>query len=116
MDRIQQFISAVDIGEISADIFLNKDKYLGKTIILGAEEMNMQQVANIFSEVLEIEIKYQKLPMPIVRFVMWKDLYKMFKWIDENDAVLMKDLVTFKKENPNLLSLKQWIKLNFKTK
>jgi len=115
-DKIQQFISAVDIGEISADIFLNKDKYLGKTIILGAEEMNMQQVANIFSEVLEIEIKYQKLPMPIVRFVMGKDLYKMFKWINENDAVLMKDLVTFKKENPNLLSLKQWIKLNFKTK
>lgn len=114
-NKTQQFISAVDVGEISADIFLNKDKYLGKTITIGSEEMDMQQVATIFSEVLGKEISYQKFPMLIARFVMGKDLYKMFKWINENDAIFMKDLELFKKENPNLLSLRQWIKLNFKT-
>ena len=114
-NKTQQFISAVDVGEISAGIFLNKDKYLGKTITIGSEEMNMQQVATIFSEVLDKEISYQKFPMLIARFVMGKDLYKMFKWINENDAIFMKDLELFKKENPNLLSLRQWIKLNFKT-
>ena len=113
-NKTQQFISAVDVGEISAGIFLNKDKYLGKTITIGSEEMNMQQVATIFSEVLGKEISYQKFPMLIARFVMGKDLYKMFKWINENDAIFMKDLELFKKENPNLLSLRQWIKLNFK--
>ena len=113
-DKIQQFVSAVDIGEISAEIFLNQDKYLEKTITIGAEEMDMQQVANIFSEVLGQEIKYQKLPMFITRLVMGKDLYKMFKWINGNDTVFIKDLTTFNKENPNLTSLKQWIKLNFK--
>ncbi len=113
-NKTQQFISAVDIGEISADIFLNKDKYLRKTITIGSEEMDMQQVANTFSEVLNKEIKYQKLPMLIARLVMGKDLYKMFTWINENDAVFMKDLVLFKNEHPNLTSLKQWIKLNFK--
>ncbi|MBU0695798.1 MAG: NmrA/HSCARG family protein [Bacteroidetes bacterium] len=113
-NKTQQFISAVDIGEISSDIFLNKSKYLGKTITIGTEEMDMQQVANAFSEVLGKEISYQKFPMLIARLVMGKDLYKMFKWINENDAVFMKDLELFKKENPNLLSLNQWIKLNFK--
>ena len=113
-NKTQQFISAVDVGEISAGIFLNKDKYIGKTITIGSEEMNMQQVATIFSEVLGKEISYQKFPMLIARFVMGKDLYKMFKWINENDAIFMKDLELFKKENPNLLSLRQWIKLNFK--
>ena len=113
-NKTQQFISAVDVGEISAGIFLNKDKYLGKTITIGSEEMNMQQVATIFSEVLGKEISYQKFPMLIARFVMGKDLYKMFKWINENDAIFMKDLELFKKENPNLLSLRQWIKLNFR--
>ena len=112
--KTQQFISAVDIGEISADIFLNKDRYLGKTITIGSEEMDMQQVAATFSEVLGKEISYQKFPMLIVRFVMGKDFYNMFKWINENDAVFIKDLELFKKENPNLLSLKQWIKINFK--
>ena len=109
-NKKQQFISAFDIGEISADIFLNKDKYLRKTITIGAEEMDMQQVATTFSEVLGKNIEYQKFPMLIARFMMGKDLYKMFKWINENDAIFMKDLELFKKENPKLLSLKQWIK------
>ena len=114
-DKIQQFVGSVDIGEISADIFLNQDKYLEKTITIGAEEMDMQQVADIFSEVLGQEIKYQKLPMIITRLVMGKDLYKMFKWINGNDTVIIKDLTAFKKENLNLTSLKQWIKYNFKS-
>ncbi len=113
-NKIQQFISAVDIGEISSDIFLNKSKYLGKTITIGSEEMDMQQVANAFSDVLGKEISYQKFPMLIARLVMGKDLYKMFKWINKNDAIFLKDIELFKKENPNLLSLNQWIKLNFK--
>jgi uncharacterized protein YbjT (DUF2867 family) len=114
-DKVQQFISVIDIGEISANIFLNQEKYLGKTITIAAEEMDMQQVANTFSEVLGKEIKYQKLPMLITRLAMGKNLYKMFRWINENDAAFMKDLDAFKKENPNLTSLKQWIKLNFQT-
>ena len=113
-NKTQQFISVVDIGEISADIFQNKDKYAGKTITIGSEEMDMQQVATTFSEVLGKKINYQKLPMLIVRLAMGKGLYKMFKWINENDAIFMKDLKQFKKDNPNLLSLEKWIKLNFK--
>lgn len=114
-DVIQQFISSKDIGEISATIFINPGKYLGKTLTLAAEEMDMQQVANIFSEALGKEIKYQKLPMLITRLVMGKNLYKMFKWVNENNAVFLKDLDAFRKEYPNLTKLKQWIKLHFQT-
>ncbi len=110
-----QFTSAIDIGEISADIFLNREKYLGRTITIGSEEMDMQQAAAAFSEVLGKETKYQNLPMFITRLVMGKDLYKMFKWINENDAMFIKDLKAFTNEHPNLIGLKQWIKLNFKT-
>ena len=77
--------------------------------------MDMQEIATIFSEALGKEISYQKFPMLIARLVMGKDLYKMFKWINENDSIFMKDLELFKKENPNLLRLRQWIKLNFLT-
>lgn len=112
-NKVQQFISAIDIGQISASIFQNKDKYLGKTITLGSEEMDMQQVATTFSEVLGKEVSYQKFPLLIARLVMGKDLFKMFRWINENDARFIKDLEHFKKENPNLLSLKQWITLKF---
>lgn len=112
---VQQFISSKDIGEISSAIFISRHKYLGKTITVAEEEMDMQKVSDIFSEVLGKEIKYQKLPMLITRLVMGKDLYKMFKWVNENDAVFLKDLDAFKKEYPNMTTLRQWIKLNFKT-
>lgn len=112
-NKIQQFVSAMDIGKMCADVFLNPDKYSEKTITLAAEEMDMQQVANIFSLVLRREIKYQKLPMFVTRLVMGRDLYKMFKWINENNTVFIKDLSAFKKENANLTSLRQWIVLNF---
>jgi uncharacterized protein YbjT (DUF2867 family) len=113
-NKTQQLISAIDVGEISADIFMNKERYLRKTITLGSEEMDMQQIAATFSEVLGKKISYQKFPMLIARLVMGKDLYKMFKWINENDAIFMKDLELFKKEHPALTSLEQWIRLHFK--
>ena len=74
----------------------------------------MKGVANIFSEAMGKEIKYQKLPMLITRMAMGKNLYKMFAWINKNDAVFLKDLDSFRKEYPNLTSLRQWIQLNFK--
>jgi len=112
-NKVQQFISTVDIGEISSGIFLNKDRYLGKTITIGSEEMDMQQVATTFSQVLGKEIKYQKLPLFIVRLIMGKNLYKMFKWINKNDPIFIKDLESFKKEYPGLTRLKQWVTINF---
>jgi uncharacterized protein YbjT (DUF2867 family) len=112
---VQQFISSKDIGEISADIFMKPDKYSGRTVTIAAEEMDMAKVAGIFSEALGKEIKYQKLPGLITRLVMGKDLYKMFKWVNENDAVFLKDLDAFKKEYPHLTGLKEWIQRNFKT-
>lgn len=93
---------------------MNPEKYLGSVIPLAAEEMNMQHAAVIFSEVLEKEISYQKLPKIITRLVMGKLLYKMFKWINENDAVILEDLDWQKKEFPDMLTLKQWIAINFK--
>jgi len=44
---------------------------------------------------------------------MGKDLYKMFNWVNKNNAVFLKDLAAFKKEFPHLLDLKTWVKQNF---
>jgi len=115
-DVTQQFISSRDIGEITAAIFMDPGKYWGKTVTIAAEQMDMKQVAVTFSEALGKEIKYQKLPMLITRLVMGKDLFKMFKWVNENDAVFLKDLDAFRKEYPNLTGLKEWIPPNFKTR
>ncbi|HMK03629.1 MAG TPA: NmrA/HSCARG family protein [Ferruginibacter sp.] len=112
---MQQFISARDVGKTSAEIFMNPGRYLNRTITMAAEEMDMKAVASVFSEAMGKEINYQNLPMFITRLIMGKRLHTMFKWLNEHDAVFVKDLQAFKKEYPNLTALKDWIKLNFKT-
>jgi uncharacterized protein YbjT (DUF2867 family) len=113
-EKVQQFIGADDIGKMSVHIFTEPGKYMNRTITLAAEQMDNEQVARIFSEVMGRTIKYQRLPRLITRLAMGKDLYKMFNWINQNDAVFIKDLDAFKKEYPSLESLKQWISRNFK--
>jgi uncharacterized protein YbjT (DUF2867 family) len=113
-EKIQQFISAGDIGKLSAAIFSNPGKYFRQIITLASEQMDLEQVASIFSNVMEKDIKYQKLPPVITRLVMGRDLYKMFRWINKHDAVFIKDLEAFRKEYSNLTDLRQWVKLYFK--
>ena len=112
-DTVQQFISSEDIGKISTEIFTHPSLYEGETMVLAAEELSMHEVATIFSAALNKKITYSKLPALITRLFMGKDLYKMFDWINNNDAVFLKDMAGFKKQFPQLLDLKSWIKQNF---
>jgi uncharacterized protein YbjT (DUF2867 family) len=113
-NKVQQYISVEDIGRISTTLFMNPETYTSKTINLAVEQMDGLQLAGTFSKVSGKETKYQKLPKLITRLAMGKDLYKMFRWINENDVVFVKDLNAFKKEFPGLLSLEEWIRLHFK--
>lgn len=114
-NTVQQFIGAEDVGKIASEIFMTPNAYVGKTLVLATEQMNMGQVADVFSEALNKKISYSKLPAIITRLFMGKDLYKMFTWINKNDAVFLKDMDSFKKEFPHLLSLRSWIQQHFKT-
>lgn len=113
-NKVQQFIGADDIGKVSATILSNPANYTGRTIMLASEEMDGRQLAAIFSKVLNKEIKFQQLPALIVRLVMGKGLAKMFSWINNNDALFVKDMETLKKEFPGMLSFEKWIENNFK--
>ncbi len=112
-DKEQQFISADDIGKISTAIFSDPGKYAGKTITVAAEQMNGTQLAAVLSKALGKTITYQKLPMIITRLVMGKDLAKMFRWINENDALFVKDVPAIRNEFPGMLSLEDWVKTRF---
>lgn len=114
-DTIQQYIAAEDIGKAASKIFMNSDTYLGKTIPLATEQLSTQEVADIFSNVLNKKIEYQKLPVLITRLFLGKKLYKMFKWINEKSIFLKEDMELTRKEFPNLTSLKNWIEMNFKS-
>ncbi len=106
---LQPFVSAEDIGTVSAAVFQNKEKFQGKTISLIAAEMNLDEVSSIFSEALGKKVKYQQLPMFITRLVMGRNLYKMFDWINKNKGVPFGSRETYTEELPHLMDLRQWI-------
>ena len=114
-DTIQQYIAAEDIGKAAAKIFLNSNEYFGKTIPLAAEQLSTYEVANAFTKVLNKKIEYKKLPIIITRLFLGKDLYKMFKWMNEKSVFQIKDVESTKKEFLSLLSLENWIAMNFKS-
>jgi len=114
-DTIQQYIAAEDIGKAAAKIFLNSNKYFGRIIPLASEQLSTWEVADTFSKVLNKKMEYKKLPAIITRLFLGKDLYKMFKWINEKSIFPMEDVESTRKEFPNLLSLESWIGINFKS-
>ena len=114
-NTVQAFIAAADIGKITTSVFVNPEKYIGKTITIASEQMDMAQAAKTLSEILGREIKYEKLPGIITRLAMGGDLYKMFKWVNENNFALAEAIDLTRKEFGEMTKLPQWLKENFKT-
>ena len=112
-DRVQQFMSATDVGKIPTTIFSEPGKYRNATMDLAAEQMDGQELALLLSEVMKTKIKFQQLPMFITRLVMGRDLSKMFHWVNHNDVLFVKDIDAFKKQFPPMISFRDWIKLHF---
>lgn len=115
-NTVLQYIAAEDIGKAAARIFQNSGIYLGRTIPLATEQLSTQEVADKFTTVLNKKIEYKKLPVLITRVVLGKNLYKMFKWMDEKSSFQKEVVNLTKNEFPNLLSLERWIGNNFQSK
>lgn len=114
-NTVLQYIAAQDIGAAAAKIFQNSDTYFGQTIPLATEQLSTEEVADKFSIVLNKKVQYKKLPALITRLFLGKNLYKMFKWMNEKSSFQKIDLDLTKKEFPNALSLESWIEVNFKS-
>ena len=111
---LQQFIGTSDIGDISSKIFLQPEYHIGRTYSLYSEKMNLENASFIFSKAMGRKVKYQKMPMILARMLMGRNLSKMFRWLNMNYDVLVKDTSAARIEFPNMLGLGQWIELYFK--
>ena len=113
-DTILQYVSCEDVGKVAVKAFMNPDKYLNKTITLASEELSTQQVAELFAAELSKPVAYKKLPWPVTRFILGKDVYKMFTWLNKGNKMAdMEQLYRFREEE-DPLRLKEWIGDHFK--
>lgn len=110
----QQMIGVDDIGKIAAKVITNPDTYKGKTLSIATDEQQIGEIPQLFSKVMNKPVKYSKLPSIITRLAMGKDLYKMFKYMNEHNFSVVDNVNSIRKEFNIKGGFQSWIIQNFK--
>jgi uncharacterized protein YbjT (DUF2867 family) len=110
-DKLYQTIAADDIGAFAALAFARPADFVGLELEIAGSELTNLQAAEVFSRVLAKRVKFQKLPMPLVRVVLGKEFYQMFRWF--NEAGFKADIGELRRRYPevHLHTLEEWLKI-----
>lgn len=106
---VQQMIGVDDIGKMAAHVIANRSGYVGKTLSIATDQYKIGDVPAVFSEVLKQPVKYSRLPGLVTRLFMGKDLYKMFKYMNENNFEVVENIDAIKNEFGIEGNFKSWV-------
>src|SRR6266478_9074491 len=109
-DKSYQTIAVENIGSFGALAFRRPKDFIGLELEIAGSDLTNVQAAEVFSRVLGKGVKFQKLPLPIVRLLLGKELYQMFRWF--NQSGFQADIPALKRRFPEvrLLSLEEWLR------
>ncbi|HKP98536.1 MAG TPA: NmrA/HSCARG family protein [Fibrobacteria bacterium] len=79
-DRKVQMIAADDIGAFAALAFTDPLAFLGKTLEIAGAELSPAQAAELFSEGLEREVRFEEAPLDPLRETA-PEAWKTFSWL-----------------------------------
>jgi uncharacterized protein YbjT (DUF2867 family) len=105
-----QTIAADDIGAFAALAFACPKDFIGQAPEIAGSELTNPEAAQVFSRVLGKPVKFQKLPMPMVRIVLGKEFYQMFRWF--NTEGFKADIAGLRRNYPEvqLKTLEEWVR------
>jgi len=108
-DKPYQTIATDDIGAFAAQAFDRPKEFIGTALEIAGSELTNLQAAEVFSRVLNRRVKFQKLPMPIVRLVLGREFYEMFHWF--NTAGYQANIPELRRKYPevHLHTLEEWL-------
>ena len=109
-DKPYQTIATDDIGAFVATAFERPGEFIGKELEIAGSELTNVDAAKVFSRVLGKPVTFQKLPLPVVRLVLGKEFYAMFRWF--NDAGYRADIPALRRSYPEirLRTLEEWLR------
>ena len=109
-DKAFQTIAVDNIGAFGALAFDRPNDFIDLALEIAGSELTNVQAAEVFSRVLGKRVKFQKMPWPIARLVLGKELYQMFRWF--NQSGFQADIPALKRHFPEvrLLSLEEWLR------
>jgi uncharacterized protein YbjT (DUF2867 family) len=109
-DKPYQTIATDDIGAFAALAFERPKDFIGLELEIAGSELTNIDAAKVFSRVLNRPVKFQKLPLPIVRLVLGKEFNKMFHWF--NSKGYQANIPELRRRYPEvrLHSLEDWLR------
>jgi uncharacterized protein YbjT (DUF2867 family) len=109
-DKPYQTIATDDIGAFVALAFERPVEFIGKELENAGSELTNSEAAKVFSRVLGKPVKFQKLPLPLVKFVLGNEFYRMFRWF--NEAGFQADIEGLRRTYPeiHLHTLEEWLR------
>jgi uncharacterized protein YbjT (DUF2867 family) len=109
-DKPYQTIASEDIGGFVALAFERPKEFIGMELEIAGSELTNPEAAQVFSRVLGKPVKFQKLPMPMVRLVLGKEFYQMFRWF--NQAGFEANIPELRRKYPEvrLRTLEEWLR------
>lgn len=109
-DKPYQTIATDDIGAFAALAFERPKDFIGLDLEIAGSELTNIDAAKVFSRVLNRPVKFQKLPLPIVRLVLGKEFNEMFHWF--NSKGYQANIPELRRRYPEvrLHSLEDWLR------
>jgi uncharacterized protein YbjT (DUF2867 family) len=109
-DKPYQTIATDDIGAFAALAFERPGDFIGLELEIAGSELTNPEAAQVFSRVLGKPVKFQRLPMPMVRLVLGKEFYQMFRWF--NNAGFKANIPELRRKYPevHLQTLEEWLR------
>jgi uncharacterized protein YbjT (DUF2867 family) len=110
-DKPYQTIATDDIGAFVALAFERPTEFIGKELEIAGSELTNLEAAKVFSRVLGKTVKFQKLPLALVRLVLGKEFYLMFRWF--NESGFKADISGLRRRYPevHLHTLEEWLRV-----
>jgi len=108
-DKTYQTVATDDIGAFVALAFERANDLIGAEIEIAGSELTNPEAARVFSRVLGRPVKFRKLPMPMVRLVLGKEFYQMFRWF--NREGFKADIAGLRRRYPEVhfQTLEEWL-------
>jgi len=108
-DKTYQTIATDDIGAFVGLAFERAKDFIGAEIEIAGSELTNPEAARVFSRVLGRPVKFRKLPMPMVRLVLGKEFYQMFRWF--NREGFKADIADLRRRYPEVhfQTLEEWL-------
>jgi len=110
-NKSYQTIATDDIGAFVALAFERPSEFIGKALEIAGSELTNVEAAKVFSRVLGKPVKFQRIPLPVVRLLLGKEFHAMFRWF--NEAGYKADIPALRRAYPeiHLHTLEEWLRI-----